>query len=180
MTQPKFAPILEQHEVREVQRIAPPAAWEPHRPGEFRPGGQAAARLGGFGIPGPDQGYALRLAERYRDRIVLDPDEHGEDVMAGAVAIALRRAALYGRAPVTSDLELALGLFGYLAAEGGPAAPRDLVDFRRALFAGAGHDYWRQRSIADEVPESALRLTPDQVVERRDQHRDGWRTILAA
>jgi len=179
MTQPKFAPILEQHEVREVQRLGPAAPWSPHRAGEHRPGpATGPTRPGAYGIPGPDQGYALLLAERFADRLELDPGEHGDDVLAGAVAIGLRRAALFGRAPVVTDIELALDLFGYLATEGGPSAPRDLVDFRRARFAGAAHDYWRVRALADDVPEAALRVRPAEVVERRDQHRDGWRSLL--
>ncbi len=177
MTQPRYAPILEQHEVREVQRIGPPAPWEPHRPGEFRPGPQVG-RPAGLGIPGPDQGYALRLAERFQDRLELDPGEHAKDVLAGAVAVALSRAALYGRAPVATDIELALSLFGYLTSEGGPSAPRDLIDFRRDRFAGAAHDYWRRRALADQVPEKALRMTPLAVGELRDTHRDGWRELL--
>ena len=181
MTQPKFAPILEQHEVREVQRIGPAAPWEPHRPGEFRPGpATRPARSGAYGVPGPDQGYALLLAERYEDRLELDPGEHAEDVLAGAVAIAMRRAATFGRAPVSTDVQLALALYGYLATEGGPTAPRDLVEYRRERFAGAAHDYWRRRALADEVPEAALRRSPAEVVELRDHHRDGWRGLLAA
>jgi len=178
MTQPRFAPILEQHEVREVQRIAPPAPWEPHRPGEFRPG-SGARRAPGLGIPGPDQGYALWLADRFRDRLELGPSEHAEDVLAAAVAIALCRASLFGRAPVATDVELALALFGYLASDSGQSAPWDLVEYRRERIAGAAHDYWRRRAVADEVTEAALRMTPRAVDELRDSHRDGWRQLLA-
>lgn len=96
MTQPKFAPILEQHEVREVQRIAAPPPWIAHRPAETRPLPQLRAQTG-LGIPGPDQGYALTLAARFKDRLVLEPGEHAEDVLAGAVAIALRRASVFRR-----------------------------------------------------------------------------------
>ena len=83
---------------------------------------------------------------------MLEPGEHAEDVLAGAVAIALRRASIFGRAPVAADIELALSLFGYLGRADGTAAPSELVEFRRERFAGAAHDYWRRRALADEIP----------------------------
>ena len=136
MTQPRFAPILKQHEVREVQRIAAPAPWTAHRPGERRPAPQLL-RQAGLGIPGPDQGYALALAARFEDRLVLEPGERAEDVLAGAVAIALGRAAIFGRAPVAADIELALGLFKYLVGDEGTWPSGELVALRRERFAAA-------------------------------------------
>ncbi|HLN05959.1 MAG TPA: hypothetical protein VK217_06760 [Acidimicrobiales bacterium] len=179
MTQPKFAPILEQHEVREVQRIGAPAAWTPHRPGENRPTPQLV-RQAGLGVPGPDQGYALELVSRFEDRLVLERDERAEDVFAGAVAIALRRAASFGRAPVAADIELALGLFGYLARDDGAPAPSDLVSLRRERFAGAEHDYWSRRAIADAVPEGALRLSPASLAENMASEPGSWRELVGA
>ena len=114
MTQPKFAPILEQDEVRPGYQLGVPQAWVPHRPGESRPTPRRED-LPGLGVRGPDQGYALELATMFRDRLVLEPGEHAEDVLAGAVAIALRRAAILGRAPIATDIALALDLFGYLS-----------------------------------------------------------------
>jgi hypothetical protein len=177
MTQPRFAPIAEQHEVREVQRALPPAAWTPHRPGEFRPGPQAARGIG-LGVPGPDQGYALNLAGRFADRLELSPHEHADDVVAGAVAIAMCRAALFGRAPVMTDIEFALVLFGYL--KDGSYVPADLVTFRHERLSGAAHDYWRQRALADSVPESTLRRTPAELTERRHASTTAWRDLFGA
>jgi hypothetical protein len=118
MTQPKFAPILEENEVREGYQLGTPAPWEPHRPGESRPRPRRE-NLPGLGVPGPDQGYALELATRFKDRLALEPGEHAEDVLSGAVAIALRRAAIFGRAPISADIELALRLFGCLVGDPG-------------------------------------------------------------
>ncbi len=87
------------------------------------------------------------------------------------MAVALRRAALFGRAPVIYDLEMAFTLWGFL---GDP--PADLVEYRKSLFQAASHDYWAQRPIADAVAESTLRLTPVQV---REQMSD-WRSLFVA
>lgn len=167
MTQPEYVPITAADRVRPVERLPAAARWWPDRPGEV-PGGLASvgARQG---TPGPDQGYALQLAERFRDQLVLAPGESQEDAEAGCLGVALRRASLFDRAPVVFDLELAFILWGFLGD-----APEDLVDFRRPLFQGAAHHYWAQRGIADQVPEATLRLLPAQVRERLGD----WRTLL--
>src|SRR5205085_6188292 len=124
----------------------------------------------GLGRPGPDQGYALNLAGRLEDQLRLAEGEHREDVVAGGVAVALRRASIYGRAPVIHDLELAFGALGYL-----DDAPADLVEWRRPHIMGAAHDYWVQRAVADSVPEGTLRMKPADV---RSRLAD-WHTLLA-
>jgi hypothetical protein len=159
MTQPKFAPILPNVEVRDLHKLPVPPAWQPHRPADFR--AAPGARRPGRGIAGPDQGYALLLAERFADRLRLDEGEHADDVLHGAGVIALRRAAMYGRAPVATDLELALRLFGYL-----DGATEEVVDARKEVFGGVAHDYWRERELADLVPESTLRMTPAAIADR--------------
>ena len=58
-----------------------------------------------MGSQGPDQGFALRLARAFRSRLRLGPGEHVADVVVGCVGVALKRAALFGRAPVADDLE---------------------------------------------------------------------------
>jgi hypothetical protein len=124
-----------------------------------------------LGTQGPDQGYALRLAQFFVDRLHLASGENKGDVMAACLPIAGRRASLFGRAPVIHDLELAFGIWGTLAD-----APADLLDYRRERFFGAAHDYWRQREIADQVPEATLRLTPATAVSRLGN----WRELLGA
>lgn len=171
MTQPKFAPILENVEVREVLALPTPPAWEPHRPADFR-ADPTSARPPNTGIPGPDQGYALRLADRLKPKLRLADDEHADDVLTGAVAIGLRRAALFGRAPVTADLELALHLFGFL--EG---APEDVVESRQRYFSGASHNYWQQRDLAEWVPESTLRLRPSDLRAILADEPESWRDL---
>lgn len=170
MTQPKFAPILDVDEVRDSFRLPTPPPWGPHRPGDFRPApGALGAGRGHRGSPGPDQGYALKLAEELESRVRLAEGEHGEDVTAGATAIAMRRAAMFGRAPVMADLQLALHLFGYL-----DGASEELIELRKPLFAGAAHDYDVVRSLVDGIPEATIRLTPGEVAARNDD----WETLI--
>lgn len=154
-------------------RSAPRRAgsWSADRPGEVvgtvQPSGPA------HGNQGPDQGYVLKLAARFRDDLVLTPGEHADDVMTGASAVALRRASLYGRAPIGDDLRVALTLFGYLSE-----APDDLVEFRRSLFDEVHHTtvhYSEAREIADLVPEESLRATPDSI---ESVCRAGWKGPL--
>lgn len=131
-------------------------SWRADRPGEVigtaQPSGPA------LGNQGPDQGYVLKLATTFADELVLSPGEHASDAMAGACAVALRRASIFGRAPMRDDLEIALTLFGYLAP-----APDELVDLRRTYFDEVHHTtihYFAEREIADLVPESTLRMSP--------------------
>ena len=115
----------------------------------------------------PVRGYASppRRPESWR------PDRPGE-VLAGAVAVALKRASLFGRAPVVHNLTVALTIWGFLGE-----APAPLVELRRPLFEEVWHPhhYAELRRIVDLVPEASLRLTPAQVT---DAHRADHRGLL--
>jgi hypothetical protein len=168
MAAPDHVPVPFSERPRQTLDMPPPRAWTADRPGDLQRGQPRGPRLGS---PGPDQGYALALASRFADRVAMSDGEQVDDALAGCVAVALRRASIFGRAPVIHDLELALRLFGFLGD-----APPELVAFRRPLFSGASHHYWDQRAITDLVPEAALRLTPAEV-ERRVA--TDWRSLLA-
>ena len=168
MAAPEFVPPTLGDQPRQPLSIPPSRRWTATRPGDLQHGQPIGPRLG---RPGPDQGYAHTLAERFRERLRLTDGEHEEDVMAGACAVALRRASMFGRAPVIHDLELAFGLFGYL-----DDAPPELVAWRRALLAGADHQYWEQREVVDTVPAATLRLTPAEVRSRLQE----WRSLTGA
>lgn len=167
MPQPEYVPVRAADEVRPVERLPPPRRWKPDRPGDLATAGPGRYR----GVPGPDQGYALRLARQFHGLLTLAEGEHEEDAVAGCLGVALKRAALFGRAPVIHDLELAFVLFGY--AQDSPA---DLVEFRRSLFQGAAHDYWDQRAITDLVPEATLHLSAEEAHDRLGS----WRSLIAA
>jgi len=124
-----------------------------------------------FGAQGPDQGYVLTLLPLFADRLRLAPGEGRDDVEAGCVGVALKRASLFGRAPVVYDLEVAFTIWGYLDERADPA----LVELRRPLFQAAAHDDWDQREIVDLVDDDALRLPPDEV---RARHAADWRSLL--
>lgn len=113
-----------------------------------------------LGDPGPDQGFAIRLARQVRGRLLLTPGESEDDAIAGIVAIAMRRSALFGRAPAIHDITVALTLWGYLSE-----APADLVAIRVKVFAAVAstHHYMERRAIVDAVPEEVLRLNPTAV-----------------
>ena len=114
----------------------------------------------------------LSLARRFEGQLTLTPGEHEKDALAGAVGVALRRASLFGRAPVVHDLTVALTLWGFLAE-----APKELVAVRKPLFEEVWHPhhYAELRRIVDLVSEDGLRMTPAQVTEL---HRSRWRSWL--
>jgi hypothetical protein len=167
MTQPKFAPIQIDDQVRDAYRLRTPDSWSPDRPADYRPGG--GPRGHGYGNAGPDQGYALRLVRRLQDRLQLAKGESREDVVAAGVAIAMRRASAFGRAPVLGDLEFAFTLIGCL---GSP--PADLVAWRLRTMAGVAHDGWAEVQLASGIPESTLRISPDMLPERLSD----WGSLL--
>jgi hypothetical protein len=148
-----------------------PAPWSNARPASIDGRQPSGTRLG---TPGPDQGYALLLAERVRPRVVVAAGESVDDALAGCLGVALRRAALFGRAPVIHDLTVALTVWGFLD----PNAPADLVALRQHDFDGVrhlAHHYAEARAIADRVPEATLRMSPDQATRA---YQANWRTPL--
>ena len=167
MAQPDFVPMTLGDRVRTADVLPIPDRWEATRPGELE--GLRPPEGRSFGNTGPDQGFGLKLAKRFRERLELQPGEHAEDAISGCLGVALRRAAKFGRAPVIYDFELAYTLFGFLGG-----APAELLEFRRPYFDAASHDYWDQRDIADLVAEDTLALSP---VEVRTRLAD-WRSML--
>ena len=169
MAQPDFVHLSSKDKVRAADPLPPADRWTATRPGELD--GLRPPEGRSMGNIGPDQGFGLKLAKRFADRLDLAPGEHAADAISGCLGVGLRRAAKFGRAPVIYDFEFAFTLFGFLG--GGPA---DLVEFRQPYFAEASHDYWDQRDIADLVREDTLGLTPADV---RSQLGD-WRSLLVA
>jgi hypothetical protein len=152
MTQPTFVPISEADQVRPARHLNVPGSWSPTRPGERSV--PVASRGPSVGTPGPDAGFALRLAGRFAHDLKLTEGESEHDAVLGCALIAARRAALFGRAPSIYDVQLALALWGFLVD-----APADLVAARRKAFSSVSHDYVMQRTLVDAIPEDWLRLT---------------------
>src|SRR5688500_14273951 len=121
MVPPRFPPVDPTAPPRGSAPPAPsPQRWTNDRPGALR-GGQPRGPL--LGYEGPDQGYALTRARRLRDELYLQQNEAADDVLAGVTAIGLRRASLFGRAPVIHDLRIAATIWGTLD----PEPPVELV-----------------------------------------------------
>ena len=171
MAAPRYVPTKAIDDTR-IYTSSPrrPEGWHPDRPAELEFGQPRGERLGS---PGPDQGYGLTLAEQFRGKLHLRPGEHEDDAITGCLAVALKRASIFGRAPVIHDLTIAFTLWGFLDED----APDDLVAARRLRFeeVANSHHYVEQRAIADVVPDSTLRLSPAEVTRR---HGDGWRDLL--
>lgn len=146
-----------------------PESWRSDRPGDLT---GAQPHGPGLGTPGPDQGYALVLAHRFEGRLYLTDGEHERDAIAGGVGVALKRASVFGRAPVMHDLTVAFTIWGFLRE-----APDELVALRKPLFAEVANPnhYPEQRHVVDMVPEGSLRLSPQEVAEA---HLRDWRSLL--
>lgn len=174
MAAPKFAPVSPVDEPRSYDSPdVVPAPWMPDRPAEingFQPEGER------LGFQGPDQGFALKIANGFRDRLHLQSGEHAADAIRGCLGVALRRASIFSRAPVVHDLTIAFTVWGFLD----PSAPAELVDVRRRMFEGVDnvlHHYAEGREIVDMVPEATLRMTPQQVAAA---YPERWRDLVGA
>jgi hypothetical protein len=174
MAAPKFAPVSPV-DVPRVDTSPPvvPGPWMPNRPADLTGSQPEGPRLG---YPGPDQGYALKIANGFRDRLQLRPGEHAADVVQGCLGIALRRASIFSRAPVVHDLTIAFTMWGFLD----PTPPDELGVLRLRLFEGVGntlHHYVEARALVDMVPEATLRMTPAQVAAA---YPERWRELMGA
>jgi hypothetical protein len=156
MTQPTFVPIAEADQVRPALHLHVPGPWTTTRPAELVV--PAVRRDRSVGTPGPDSGFALRLAKRFEHELVLDEGESEHDVVLGAALVGSKRAALFGRAPSIYDVRFALNLWSFLDAD----TPAGLRASRRALFSSISHDYVAQRHLVDTIPEEVLRLSPEE------------------
>lgn len=173
MAAPEFVPVDTTRLLRAYE--SPPRRpdpWLPTRPAEVFYRGQPRGPL--LGYPGPDQGYVYVLTHLFEGKLTLTLGEHERDALAGGAAVALKRASLYGRAPVIHDLTVAFTIWGFLDAE----PPAELVAARRPLFEDVWHPhhYEDQRHIADLVPDDIARMSPEQIAE---SHRRDWRSLLA-
>lgn len=122
-----------------------------------------------LGTPAPDAGYALTLIARLRDGVELAAGEHWADVAAGAAAVGMKRAGLFGRSPVLADVQIGLTVFGFFDER----PPADLVEWRTRAFTeiSNSHFYMRRRAVVDAVSEDVLRKDVAAVA---DAYRADW------
>jgi hypothetical protein len=158
MAAPEFVPLSPTDKTRVYS--SPPWSgdqWLADRPGELGGRQPLGPRLG---YPGPDQGFVLKLARSFEPTIVLVEGEKVDDAIAGCGAVALKRASLFGRAPVVHDLVAAFTIWGFLAE-----ADAELVRLRRPLFEEVAnpHHYMELRRVADLVPQAVLRMSHQEI-----------------
>jgi len=158
MAAPLFIPLPADRALQSyVSSRSRRGSWAVHRPGDFEGRQPLDDRLG---TPGPDPGYALTLAERFRDQLKLPQGISADDAIAGSVSVALKRSGYYGRAPILADVQMGLERWGFLTgSEGGVGVDASMVDLRAELFPNCHHPYhWEQlRAIADAIPIESLR-----------------------
>lgn len=172
MAIPEFVDVAPVHRPRTYSSPPRrPGSWVADRPGDLAGRQPRGASLGS---QGPDQGYALTLAELLAPAVHLQPGEHLEDVLAGAAAIASRRSSRFGRAPISADVRVGLAVWGFLVESPAEA----LVAIRRAMFAGIHHphSYERLAEVADAVPVDVL---AQPVPTTLDQARADWHLVLS-
>ena len=170
MAAPEHVPVDPTQQVRGY-RSPPrrPDPWKADRPGELQgrqPSGPA------LGTAGPDQGYAFRLVHLFDDRLYLGGVDRG-DAIAGCVALAMKRSALLGRAPVVHDLTAAFTIYGFLDA----APPPALAARRAELFAEveSDHHYFERRHLVDRVSEEWLTRSHDAIAA---QYQAEWTALF--
>lgn len=175
MSAPQYVPTSPITQVRSyTSPPRRPESWTKDRVSEIPARQPLEDRLG---VTGPDPGYALTLAARYKGKLMLQGtgDALESEVLRGAAEIAMKRAALVGRAPILADFTVALSVWGFLDSH--PDA--ELVALRRQMFEGVHHiaaHYPHLRDLADSVPVEILSLSPAMVSQR---HNTSWRSCLS-
>jgi hypothetical protein len=174
MAAPKFAPVDPTERPRAYESPnAVPESWTLGRPGDVV-GKQPTGSY--LGHQGPDQGFALTIARRVSGRIRVQSGESLDDAIRGTVVIALRRASMYGRAPVIHDVTFALTIWGWLLDN----PPVDLVERRKELFGGLGHaahSYYEARELVDLVPDTTFKLSNEQLASQMPM---SWKAFTGA
>jgi hypothetical protein len=174
MAAPKFAPVSPTDDARGYESPDHvPGTWKPDRPAEIRGFQPEGGRLG---FQGPDQGFAIKIANTFVPKIHVTAGETVNDAVRGCLGIGLRRASMFSRAPVVHDLTIAFTIWGFL--DDNP--PSELVELRRGLFAGqanVAHAYDASRELVDRVPEATLRMLPEQVAAA---YPGRWRELVGA
>jgi hypothetical protein len=129
--------------------------WVPDRPGEFA--GSGVPWGGAFGMPGPDAGYALKLAAA-RDLILAD-NEHRADANVAVASVAAARASRLRRGPTKPDIDAAIVILGY-------DTETDFGPVRAAAIVGAAHHPQRIRRVVAGIPVDVIEDNAEELAKR--------------
>lgn len=167
MSIPDYVPSSSQKNIRAVEIINASRHSLAQRPAIIK-GSQP--RGNAMGSIGPDQGYAIKLATGFTERLLLGNLDL-DDVIAGGVALAMKRASLFGRAPIIYDLEVAFKIYGFT----NPDASADLIDKRESLFPEVhnSHHYLELRQIVDIVSADFIKRPHSEIYSDCDAN---WRS----
>lgn len=128
---------------RSEPRPAAARRWNPKgKPGVITAPDQVP-RGGGFGTPGPDTGFAFRLIR------VADLPDRTDELEQVLAALMGARAAHFGRAPTTEDLEVAKLQCGI-----GESLPDRLHQRRQRWIEATAHERSKGRSAVAEAGDS--------------------------
>ena len=101
MAAPQYVPNTLNEQPRRGLAIPASEGWVPGRPAELDDHQPVGRELG---RPGPDQGFALKLAKGYHGQLQLTAGEKEHDVVTGCVVVAM---------VITSSATLGLPCFQY-------------------------------------------------------------------
>jgi hypothetical protein len=135
----------------------PERRWTPDRPGDVS--GAGVPWGGAFGTPGPDAGYAIKLAAGRE--LLLDENEHRADANLAVAAVAAARASLASRGPTKVDIDAAVVILGY-------DTESDFAAIRAATIAGAAHHPQRIRRLVAGIPMDVIEDTADDLRRRAE------------
>ncbi len=166
-----FVPASSTRNLVRSRTSRPAVTCPPRGPGVAdRPGDLGAIQPKGalLGSPGPNVGYALTLANRAKDRLRLEPHESADDATAVIAALAMKRAATFGRRPDRERRRL---------RDGAPRVrsgtrPVDVREWRPDVVRAAGHDYVVRRAVVDTVGSGLLRLPISELPENLELVRE--------
>ncbi len=155
---------------RQASEPMPARPWRPTRPGDIT-APEDVPTGPGFGTPGPDTGYALRLlADREME---LEPGEDAERVRRTAINLVSARAAHFGRAPSPSDIDVVLAIMGLDRETTGTARSALGADRRRWVGKAAHGAMYGRAMVAAVDP----RLLTAPLAELRDRLKAGARPL---
>ena len=137
---------------RPLPSPGPARRWSPKtRPGVISSPSQKPTGAG-FGNPGPDTGYALRLIRS------AEIEERTDELEAILVALMGARASHFGRAPTPEDLDAALAMCGI-----GEGYPDHVVERRARWEVAVSHDKPKGATALSEIDHGLLVDTPQRI-----------------